>query len=74
MGDRDEIRRERHKDRQRDRNLARAAPDKRLKLCLGNYFCYQVLENLHAIKVDIETLLLRSILIFIERVSWFALG
>ena len=29
VGDRDEIRRERHKDRQRERNIARAAPDKR---------------------------------------------
>lgn len=32
LQERDELRRERHRDRQRDRNIARAAPDKRNKL------------------------------------------
>jgi hypothetical protein len=31
LADREDIRRERHKERQRERNLARAAPDKRYK-------------------------------------------
>jgi SNW domain-containing protein 1 len=32
LNERDEIRAQRHRDRARDRNLARAAPDKRSKL------------------------------------------
>lgn len=32
MQERDEIRRDRQKERQRDRNLARAAPDKRSRI------------------------------------------